>query len=158
MKKFRCTEIHYISDNVNIQLPDSLSLVISDTEFNECKDNYDEVSMLLADRISDVTGFPIDSFSFYEIFDYSGQNVYVKEGSYGNPKSIALILFLENDFCVDVISENLKSKLQNETGFFLNIHRFPGMEEFLAKNKIARKTKITRLYQGRKYPYFKLFI
>lgn len=88
------------------------------------------------------------------LYNYNGYSVYIQKEEYINPKSVAILIFLEDGTCLDVISKNFHSKKQNLRCFFLDIYRFKRIEEFLLKNKIAIKTNEYYCIEDKRYPCF----
>ena len=64
MRKFRCTQIQYDTDGQEVSLPKSLTFELSEEDYQDIDGDYDELSIELADKISEKTEFCVNSFNY----------------------------------------------------------------------------------------------
>mgnify|MGYP006299064471 CR=1 FL=1 len=61
MLTYKCTEIQYDTDGEDVDLPTEIQIELSEREVSD-DDDYTNIEILLADAISDETGWCVESF------------------------------------------------------------------------------------------------
>lgn len=89
-------------------------------------------------------------------YRFNGKPVTVKFNEYRNNGTLALILVFSNGE-EEVVTTNLNSPFQSKTDAYLDTNNYPGIEEFITKNKLGETTFISQQSGFCRYPLYHIF-
>ena len=93
----------------------------------------------------------------HRLFNYNGQQVYLKQETYANNGTLAICMYTPDGELVDVVTTNLGNRLQSLSVAFLDVNNHPNIGKWMEENELAAPMFLSIRSGFVSYPLYTIF-